>query len=57
MEVEGIRHVHVHIPPNKGEVCVDGTEIIKALETVVNPKNFPLLIHCNKGKVRMTSSL
>lgn len=52
MKNAGIRHVEIHILPNKGGVCVNPGVIIKALDVVADAENYPLLIHCNKGKHR-----
>jgi hypothetical protein len=31
---------------------IEDWEIAAALQVVINPANAPILIHCNKGKVR-----
>ncbi|KAB2574886.1 Protein-tyrosine phosphatase SIW14-like protein [Lasiodiplodia theobromae] len=48
----GIRHYRVSIPPNKGQVCIPPEAMVQALTVVLNRSNYPLLIHCNKGKHR-----
>ncbi|KAF2430687.1 protein-tyrosine phosphatase, partial [Tothia fuscella] len=52
METHGIRQIVVHIPANKEVVCVDAPTMMKALGVVLDKSNYPLLIHCNKGKHR-----
>lgn len=51
MAREGIQHVEIHIPANKGQVRVGPVQIIKALKVILDSANYPLLVHCNKGKV------
>lgn len=48
----GIRHYRVHIPANKGRVCITPEAMAQALMVVLDRSNYPLLIHCNKGKHR-----
>lgn len=48
----GIRHYRVHIPANKGSVCISTEAMVQALMVVLDRSNYPLLIHCNKGKHR-----
>ncbi|KAF2004806.1 protein-tyrosine phosphatase, partial [Amniculicola lignicola CBS 123094] len=52
MSESGINHVQVHIPANKGEVRIQISEMQKALKVVTDQSNWPILIHCNKGKHR-----
>lgn len=52
MEENGIRQIVVPIPANKEIVCMDAQTMMKALGVVLDRENYPLLIHCNKGKVR-----
>ena len=49
----GIRHVTVPIPAHKktGD-CVPVAAMADALRVLRDPKNHPLLVHCNKGKHR-----
>jgi tyrosine-protein phosphatase SIW14 len=51
MESGGIRQIVVHIPANKEVVCMDSATMTKALGVILDRENYPLLIHCNKGKV------
>ncbi|OJD29934.1 tyrosine-protein phosphatase siw14 [Diplodia corticola] len=48
----GIRHYRVHVPANKGQVCIPPDVMVHALMVVLDRSNYPLLIHCNKGKHR-----
>ncbi|KAH7030520.1 tyrosine phosphatase family-domain-containing protein [Macrophomina phaseolina] len=48
----GIRHYRVHIPANKGQICITPEAMAQALMVVLDRSNYPLLIHCNKGKHR-----
>jgi len=52
METNGIRQVVVPVPANKEVVCIETATILKALGVVLDRSNYPLLIHCNKGKHR-----
>lgn len=52
MAQNGIRHFQVHIPANKGTVCVPQYQMTEALGILLDRSNHPLLIHCNKGKHR-----
>ncbi|OCL03342.1 hypothetical protein AOQ84DRAFT_227528 [Glonium stellatum] len=52
MAQNGIRHFQVHIPANKGTVCVPQCQMTEALGILMDRSNHPLLIHCNKGKHR-----
>jgi hypothetical protein len=47
-----IRHIKYVLPPNKGKVAVKDRDIALMLMTVLEASNYPLLIHCNKGKHR-----
>lgn len=49
----GIVHFQVGIEPNKNPfVTTPQCVMTAALRIVLDPSNYPLLIHCNKGKVR-----
>ncbi|OCK85359.1 tyrosine-protein phosphatase SIW14 [Lepidopterella palustris CBS 459.81] len=52
MAQEGIQHFQVHIPANKETVCIPQCQMTEALGIVLDRRNHPLLIHCNKGKHR-----
>jgi len=47
----GIRHLKVHIPANKGQIRIPTCQMSNALMIVMDRANHPMLIHCNKGKV------
>ncbi|KAK8177189.1 tyrosine-protein phosphatase SIW14 [Phyllosticta citrichinensis] len=47
-----IEHFRVHLPANKGKVCMTQDLMVQALGVVLNKAHYPLLIHCNKGKHR-----
>lgn len=49
----GIRHVQIHIPANKdGVIHITPERMCMALSVVLERKNHPILIHCNRGKHR-----
>lgn len=49
----GIAHHHVHVLANKDEsICTDDETVHKILDLMLDPENYPMLIHCNKGKHR-----
>lgn len=49
----GITHYHIPILANKDpEVFTDADTVKKVLELMLDPNNYPMLIHCNKGKHR-----
>jgi tyrosine-protein phosphatase SIW14 len=52
MKKEGIRHIVMPLSPNKDAVNVTDEQIAKILETIVDPVNLPVLVHCNQGKHR-----
>ena len=49
---QGIRHVVIPIPANKEVVCIESATILNALAVILDRDNYPLLVHCNKGKHR-----
>lgn len=52
-EQEGIRLFHLGMSGNKEPfVKISGELITEAIKIVINPKNQPILIHCNRGKHR-----
>ena len=54
----GINHVQVAIPANKNPSDVIPPHLMaQALELLLEKKYHPLLIHCNKGKVRQQRSI
>ncbi|KAF2840609.1 protein-tyrosine phosphatase, partial [Patellaria atrata CBS 101060] len=52
MRENGIQHITVHIRANKEEIRIDTCQMAAALGVVLDRSNYPLLIHCNKGKHR-----
>ncbi|KAK7512170.1 tyrosine phosphatase family-domain-containing protein [Phyllosticta citricarpa] len=52
MQDNKINHIRVHLPANKEVVCMTQELMVQALGVVLNKANYPLLIHCNKGKHR-----
>jgi tyrosine-protein phosphatase SIW14 len=48
----GIKFFQFPIPGNKEPfVVIPDTSIIGALETILDKRNHPILVHCNAGKV------
>jgi len=47
-----IKHLVISLPANKEKVSMDIRDMLSVLYVVLNKKNYPLLIHCNKGKHR-----
>ena len=57
MQANDIQHYQIGIEANKDPfVTIPQTSISAALAVVLNPQNYPLLIHCNKGKVSYLAS-
>ena len=52
MRQNNIRHVQLSVPANKEQVEISQVIIGAALSILLDPIAYPLLIHCNKGKVR-----
>jgi protein tyrosine/serine phosphatase len=49
----GITHHQIHVLANKDEKVFTNVETInKVLSILLEPANYPLLLHCNKGKHR-----
>jgi len=49
----GIVHYQIPILPNKeASICSSAETVNKVLNIMLDPTNYPLLIHCNKGKHR-----
>jgi len=52
----GVQHFQIGIEPNKSPfITISPCNMSAALGVVMNPANYPLLIHCNKGKHRTGS--
>ncbi|KAF2809651.1 uncharacterized protein BDZ99DRAFT_33640 [Mytilinidion resinicola] len=52
MDANGIQHFHVHIPANKETIRVPQCQMTAALSILLDRRNHPILVHCNKGKHR-----
>ncbi|GAA5883248.1 hypothetical protein JCM3774_000643 [Rhodotorula dairenensis] len=53
LEEEGIRLFQYGIPGNKEPfVSIPDDKVVAALTTILDKRNHPMLIHCNKGKHR-----
>ncbi|CAF9926517.1 MAG: hypothetical protein ALECFALPRED_003460 [Alectoria fallacina] len=53
VEEKGIEHFRIIIPAHKNPSSTIPIEpLLDALKIILNPSNYPLLIHCNKGKHR-----
>ena len=48
----GIKHFQVAIKPNKNGINISKADMAAALAVILDNRNHPLLIHCNKGKHR-----
>ena len=49
----GIQHHHIPILANKNkDICTPDSTIEEVLSLMLEPANYPMLIHCNKGKHR-----
>ncbi len=54
----GIQHFQIHISPNKDPfVTIPPKDMAAALKILLDRRNHPLLIHCNKGKVSASKGL
>ena len=54
VEEEGIEHFRIIIPAHKTPSSIIPIDILfETLKVILNRANYPLLIHCNKGKVYM----
>ena len=51
MEQNGIRNYRLVLPANKVGVAMNQCQMSAVLRIVLDHENYPLLIHCNKGKV------
>lgn len=48
-----IRHQQIHVPANKdGMINITSRLVTEVLRIVLNRDNYPLLVHCNRGKHR-----
>lgn len=54
VEEEGIEHFRILIPAHKSSSSIIPIEaVLETLKIMLNRAKYPLLIHCNKGKVHM----
>ena len=52
VEEEGIEHFRIIIPAHKSPSSIIPIEtLLETLRILLNRANYPILIHCNKGKV------
>ena len=52
VEENGIEHFRIIVPAHKNPSSVIPIDILlETLKIILNRGNYPLLIHCNKGKV------
>ncbi len=52
MENHDIQHFQIPIPAHKDpSVVIPPENIANALNIMLDPSSYPLLVHCNKGKV------
>lgn len=50
---EGIQIFHLRLAINKEPTAeMDEADVVKALQLILTPSNWPILVHCNKGKYR-----
>ena len=53
----GIKHFQVPIPAHKAPIdCIPLSSMMRALQILRDQENYPILVHCNKGKVSRYSS-
>ena len=52
LRVKGINHITMVIPSNKRNLSMTQEILKNVLVTAMDTNNYPLLIHCNKGKHR-----
>ncbi|CCF51534.1 hypothetical protein NDA14_005671 [Ustilago hordei] len=51
---QNIRAFHLRLAINKEPTAeMDEVDVVKALQLILKPENWPILIHCNKGKYRV----
>ena len=53
VDENGINHIRVEVPAHKNpEVVIPIDIITRVLKVMLDKSNYPLLVHCNKGKVK-----
>ncbi|TKY84673.1 hypothetical protein EX895_006575 [Sporisorium graminicola] len=51
---QNIQTFHLRLAINKEPTAeMDEADVVKALQLILRPENWPILIHCNKGKYRV----
>ncbi len=51
---QGIQTFHLRLAINKEPTAeMDEADVVRALQLILQPANWPMLIHCNKGKYRV----
>lgn len=56
VEEEGIEHFRIIVPAHKSPSSIIPIDtLLETLKIILNHSNYPLLIHCNKGKVHWLS--
>ena len=57
VEEEGIEHFRILVPAHKNPSSIIPIDtLIEILKIILNHSNYPMLIHCNKGKVCLNVS-
>lgn len=57
VEDEGIEHFRIIIPAHKKPSSIIPIDtLLETLKIIINRSNYPLMIHCNKGKVQSNLS-
>lgn len=46
-----IRHIQLGVPANKEQIEISQVTIGAALSVLLDSTAYPMLVHCNKGKV------
>jgi len=57
MRQDGIQHYRIIIPPHKQGQVIPSKSVAKVMSIIRDRANHPVLVHCNKGKVRRILSL
>ncbi len=54
----GIQTFHLRLAINKEPTAeMDEADVVRALQLILQPANWPMLIHCNKGKYRVVGCI
>ena len=53
MNDHDIRHLQMPVPANKECISMSQKDMNEILDVVLEAANYPLLVHCNKGKVEV----